>query len=169
MNQACEPRSYGDGKIVCVCNEAYCDDLEPVKKSENITLYESAKSGLRFSPSSLAFKQDIPEENSYFKFSTSIEIDSTKKFQTLLGFGGAFTDAVGVNLRSLPPKLGKRIILDYYSENGLEYSLGRIPIGGTDFSLDKYTYADEPDDFLLEKFKIAREDFEYKVKFMNQY
>lgn len=32
---------------------------------------------------------------------TVLNIDTSKKYQTILGFGGAFTDSVGINIRNL--------------------------------------------------------------------
>jgi hypothetical protein len=52
----------------------------------------------------------------------------------------------------------------YYGPNGLEYNLGRIPMGGVDFSTRTYTYDDEEYDTTLEKFSLTDEDFLYKVR-----
>lgn len=60
--------------------------------------------------------------------------------------------------------MATRIIRDYFSTSGLEYSLARIPIGGTDFSTRKYTYADQREDLNLTKFSLADEDQKYKVR-----
>ncbi|KAK8404907.1 hypothetical protein O3P69_001482 [Scylla paramamosain] len=39
----------------------------------------------------------------------------------------------------------KQVILTaYYSPEGLEYTMGRVPVGGTDFSTHPYTYDDLP-------------------------
>ena len=46
---------------------------------------------------------------------------------------------------------------------GTEYTLARIPMASTDFSTHEYSYCDKPDDFNLETFALAPEDYEYKV------
>ena len=46
---------------------------------------------------------------------------------------------------------------------GTEYTLGRVPMAGTDFSLREYSYCDTPDDFDLTTFALAQEDYDYKV------
>jgi glucosylceramidase len=46
------------------------------------------------------------------------------------------------------------IINDYFSDNGLEYSMARTPIGGSDFSIRPYTYDDETDDKNLTHFAL---------------
>lgn len=54
----------------------------------------------------------------------------------------------------------------YYSPEGLEYNLGRVPIGGTDFSTHPYTYDDlsEGEDPALHHFSLTSEDIKYKVR-----
>lgn len=41
--------------------------------------------------------------------------------------------------------------------------MGRVPIGGTDFSFRGYTYQDNDTDATLKSFNLTSEDFEYKV------
>lgn len=87
-----------------------------------------------------------------------------KKYQKIIGFGGAFTDASGLNIKALPEKLQQNIINDYFSDKGIEYTLGRIPIGGSDFSTHPYSYDDtHPEDFEFKHFNLTKEDFDYKV------
>lgn len=96
-----------------------------------------------------------------------ITVDPSVRFQTLLGFGGAFTDAVGINLNKLSANARDRLMRAYFDgERGIGYRLGRVPIAGTDFSTREYSYADEEeneDDFELETFDLAREDLEAKA------
>lgn len=49
-----------------------------------------------------------------------------------------------------------------FSEDGLEYNVGRIPMAASDFSTRPYTYHDE-EDRLLRNFSLAPEDYELKV------
>ena len=83
--------------------------------------------------------------------------------QKVLGFGGAFTDSTGINLKKLEPKLSQQILVDYFSRDGLEYNVGRIPIGGSDFSARPYSYDDSGIDKSLKHFNLTEEDFQYKV------
>ena len=93
----------------------------------------------------------------------TITINRNKKYQRLLGFGGAFTDAAAINILGLGSGMSQRIISDYYSSDGLSYSMGRIPMAGCDFSSRKYTYDDGPEDFDLKNFKLTDEDLKFKV------
>ena len=54
----------------------------------------------------------------------------------------------------------------YFSSDGAEFNLVRIPIGGTDFSTRGYTYDDGSEDIALTRFTLAPEDYDYKVFFM---
>lgn len=51
----------------------------------------------------------------------------------------------------------------YYSDEGIEYGIGRIPMAGTDFSTRTYSYDDVEGDVTLSNFNLAEEDFVYKV------
>lgn len=93
-----------------------------------------------------------------------ITIDLGSKFQTILGWGGAFTDAATINIASLPEHLSEKLLASYYGYEGLQYNFGRIPIAGSDFSTHAYSYDDSPDaDPKLEKWKLQPEDIEYKI------
>ena len=59
-------------------------------------------------------------------------------YQTIIGFGGAFTEATGVSIKKLPSDKQDKIIKEYFSKEGLNYSIGRLPIGSSDFSLNSY-------------------------------
>ena len=64
-----------------------------------------------------------------------IVLDETETFQEILGFGGAFTDSAGYNINLMEdPSTRTKIIEAYYAKNTLDYSLGRINMGGCDFS-----------------------------------
>jgi hypothetical protein len=55
-------------------------------------------------------------------------------------------------------------ISEYYGPKGIGYTFVRTAIGGTDFSTRFYTYDDGDVDVTLSNFKLAVEDYEYKVR-----
>ena len=60
-----------------------------------------------------------------------------------------------------------RLVKDYFSsEHGIEYSIGRVPIGGSDFSTRPYSYDDHAGDESLSKFALEPEDLKYKIPYM---
>lgn len=56
----------------------------------------------------------------------------------------------------------------YYGSNGSRYSLGRIPIAGTDFSTRPYTYDDVAGDVSLQNFSLTEEDYDYKIPYLRK-
>ncbi|XP_054163779.1 putative glucosylceramidase 1 [Oppia nitens] len=69
-------------------------------------------------------------------------------------------------LSSVDPTLSRAIIESYYGSNGIEYTFGRIPIGGTDYSLRPYTLDDVYNDKQLKHFSLQKEDFEWKIPYV---
>ena len=52
-----------------------------------------------------------------------------------LGFGGAFTDSAGYNINLMKDEIIiNKIIEAYYDPKNIDYSIGRVNIGGCDFS-----------------------------------
>ncbi len=75
------------------------------------------------------------------------------EYQKFIGFGGSITEAAGYAYSRLNEEKKEQIIKDIFSENGLNYSLIRLPIGSCDFSLKSYSYSSKKDlsDFSIEK------------------
>ena len=75
------------------------------------------------------------------------------KYQEIIGFGGAFTEASGVAFSSLSENKKNELINDYFSSDGLNYAICRLPIGSSDFSIKSYSYSDKSDlsNFTIEK------------------
>ena len=91
-------------------------------------------------------------------FDSIIQIDMQKQFQTIIGFGGAFTESTAYVLNQMTTSDRKRVIDHYFNKTtGLNYTIGRVHINSCDFSLENYTYV-SPNDLTLESFDIAREE-----------
>jgi glucosylceramidase len=59
------------------------------------------------------------------------------------------------------------LLIHYFS--GLGYTIGRVPIGASDYSLDVYSYAEVPGDMNLTYFALGDEDIKYKVRHIKIY
>ncbi|XP_076249035.1 lysosomal acid glucosylceramidase-like [Calliopsis andreniformis] len=166
--KGCITRHFGVDGIVCVCNATYCDSSPPtdprVLDDGDLSWYTTTKAGLRMSMTYAKFGSNPRNAD------TTLIIDSTKKYQTIFGFGGAFTDSAGINIRKLSPATQNQLIRAYYDPKaGSRYMLGRVPIGGTDFSTRPYTYDDvDGEDVQLKKFSLQHEDYAYKIPFMQK-
>ena len=79
------------------------------------------------------------------------------EYQTVKGFGGAFTESASTTLDKLSPEKRDQVIKLYFDENeGIGYTIGRVHMNSCDFSLDNYTCVDEGDE-TLETFQIERD------------
>ncbi|CAG9763952.1 unnamed protein product [Ceutorhynchus assimilis] len=140
----------------CVCNATHCDSVPPLL---NLTyseyqLYSSSKENLGF--------QSTQGKFSNVTLANEVLVSLKTHYQKILGFGGAFTDSTGINIDSLSNKCQSLLLESYFGSTGIGYSVGRVPIGGTDFSLKGYSYCDKQDDS-LDSFALQEEDFKYKV------
>ncbi|XP_078050529.1 putative glucosylceramidase 3 isoform X2 [Augochlora pura] len=170
-SQECVPRSFGRNKIVCVCNATYCDEtperVPKVPEDGSFYWYVSTKDGRRMSFSEQKFGQCKHSPLEFLNTAT-FNLDRTKKYQQILGFGGAFTDASGIHIASMSNATQQQILKAYFGKGGNRYSIGRLPIGGSDFSVRPYTYDDSNNDVTLEKFSLAEEDYDYKIPYLQK-
>ncbi len=96
----------------------------------------------------------------------TIILDRDRKFQTLVGIGGALTDASAETFYKLPAKQQQEILTAFFDKaQGLGFSLCRTNIHSCDFSSSSYTYAEVPGDTSLKHFSIAP-DLKYKIPFI---
>ncbi|MDW5288909.1 glycoside hydrolase family 30 protein [Formosa sp. PL04] len=90
----------------------------------------------------------------------SIFVNTNKTFQTMLGIGGAITDASAVVFSKLPKDKQEELIQAYYGEDGIGYNIIRTSIHSSDFSPESFTYIEEGDKelttFSIEKDKEFR-------------
>ena len=106
---------------------------------------------------------DQPEEH----FPT-IMIDPHKTFQTIEGFGGAFTDAASVTFGKLPHDSQEKILKACFdSSEGNGYTLCRTTIHSCDYSDEMYTYDDVAGDKELKYFSVAH-DLKYRIPFIKR-
>ncbi|XP_050716144.1 lysosomal acid glucosylceramidase-like isoform X1 [Eriocheir sinensis] len=179
-NDECRSRDYGHGSTVCVCDATHCDTLPPIDPPPAPSSYiiSSDKAGRRWDITKAAFTEfsstlspnDILSDELEEEV-VEVRLDTEERYQTIIGFGGAFTDAAGLNILSLPLKLQDTVLRAYYAPEGLQYTMGRVPIGGTDFSTHPYTYDDLPHGYAdptLLKFALAKEDLSAKIPMIRQ-
>lgn len=82
-------------------------------------------------------------------------VDPSHTFETIVGIGGAITDAAAETFAKLPQGRQKELIRAYYDPSaGIGYSIARTQINSCDFSSKSYTYVAD-DDQELKTFDIA--------------
>lgn len=135
---------------VCVCNATSCDEFSNdylSLKTNDVGIYQTSLAGDRLAYSTLTTEDAVDAAADFV-------IDTTKQYQKIIGFGGAFTDATSINVYKMDAEVQKLITDAYFAKNGLQYTVGRIPIGSTDFSEYIYSYNPVVDDFEMENFSI---------------
>ena len=79
------------------------------------------------------------------------------RYQTMVGFGGSFTEAATWALAQLEDEASEAVLRAYFDpRDGLGYSIGRTHINSCDFSLENWACADVADDWSLEHFNLRR-------------
>ncbi|MFL5639939.1 MAG: glycoside hydrolase family 30 protein, partial [Gemmatimonadaceae bacterium] len=131
-------------------------------QAREIAVYTTAdKTSYRLSATDkLTFKQvGQPLETQICVF-----VDPTRKSQTILGIGGALTDASAETFARIPAAKQAELMTAYFDPNkGIGYRLGRIHIHSCDFSSASYTYVNEGDKE-LKSFSIEH-DKRFRIPF----
>lgn len=132
---------------------------------KKVTVYTTAaNTDLRLSPTAhLVFaKAAQPLETEI-----SIFVEPQRKFQSLMGIGGAITDASAEVFAKLSKEKQQEFLTAYYdTQKGIGYSLLRTTIHSSDFSSGSYTYIEEGDKD-LKTFSIDH-DKQYRIPMIKQ-
>ena len=91
-----------------------------------------------------------------------ILVNRSRRFQTLEGFGGAFTEAAAVTWKALPPDQREALLQGYFGtsankDNGHGYTLCRVHMNSCDFALGNYAHVEVAGDTALAHFNIDRD------------
>ncbi|MGH9435612.1 MAG: glycoside hydrolase family 30 protein, partial [Terriglobia bacterium] len=73
-----------------------------------------------------------------------IQIDPAERYQEVLGFGGAFTDASCYLFHQMPAESRHALLSELYGPAGLGLSVGRTCMGSSDYSTEMYSYDESP-------------------------
>ncbi|CAJ0956498.1 unnamed protein product, partial [Mesorhabditis belari] len=155
--------NYEEPSMVCVCNASYCDEIASpgVLGANEAQMYTTNSAGKRM------WREAILFENTQ-QYDYVITLDPTQQAQQIFGFGGTFTDAVGINLLSLNAYARQQLINTLFSVKGSEYTLAKVSIGSNAFSTRVYSNNDNDGDFNNSKFSLTAEDRQYKIPFILQ-
>jgi glucosylceramidase len=94
-------------------------------------------------------------------------VDPSKTYQTLLGIGGALTDASAETFAKLPKDKQQEVLDSYFdASKGIGYTFARTNIHSCDFSSESYTYVAEGDKE-LRSFSVAH-DRQFRIPFIKQ-
>lgn len=80
------------------------------------------------------------------------------EYQTILGFGGAVTEAAGYAYSKLTKENQEKALELYFGLEGNRYHLMRTHIDSCDFSLSTYAAMNDPEDTHMQSFTLVREE-----------
>ncbi len=83
-----------------------------------------------------------------------IHLDPRDKYQEILGFGGAFTDAACYMINQLDEAARNKFLEDIFSPSGMGLNMGRLTVAQCDFGRVCYSYNDTPDDIQMKNFSL---------------
>lgn len=123
-------------------------------RAQTVKLHVSSKAGDR-----LSVKPDAQFADSK-PLGISFEIDETKKFQKIDGFGASIMEAGIMTLNTLPADRQEAVLRALFDPNeGAGYTAMKTPLAGTDFQSAGpwFTYDDTPGDVELKHFSVDRD------------
>ena len=89
--------------------------------------------------------------------SPDVTVDDTAPAQVWEGFGGSFNE-MGWNVLSMLTDADRATALNLlFGADGARFAFGRIPIGASDYAMDRYTLDETPGDTTLASFSIDRD------------
>jgi glucosylceramidase len=137
------------------------EPVRPVKAQVIVTAKDTL---LRLSPIADVTFKDFGQPT---ETQVCIFLDPTHTFQTMVGIGGALTDASAETFAKLPEASQKEFMTAYYDgKKGSGYNFSRTNIGSCDFSSETYTYV-EKDDSLLTSFSVAHDE-KFRIPFIKK-
>ncbi|MGA9470810.1 MAG: glycoside hydrolase family 30 beta sandwich domain-containing protein [Terriglobales bacterium] len=96
-----------------------------------------------------------------------VELNPSVKFQEILGFGGAFTDAACYTFNRLTPQKREQLFHELFHPSEMGLSVGRICVGASDYSTKVYSFDEGEADPDLTRFSIER-DREYILPMLRE-
>jgi len=96
-----------------------------------------------------------------------VELNPSVKFQEILGFGGAFTDAACYTFNRLTPQKREQLFHELFHPSEMGLSVGRICVGASDYSTKVYSFDEGEADPDLTRFSIEH-DREYILPMLRE-
>ena len=96
-----------------------------------------------------------------------IQLNPRVKFQEILGFGGAFTDATCYTFNRLTPPAREELFHELFHSSEMGLSVGRICVGSSDYSTKVYSFDEGEADPDLTRFSIDH-DREYILPMLRE-
>ena len=95
----------------------------------------------------------------------TIALNSSKRFQEILGFGAAFTDAACYTFNRLDPSAREQLFHELFHPSEMGLSVCRTCMGSSDYSTEVFSYDEGEPDPEMKRFSIAH-DQQYVLPMM---
>lgn len=79
--------------------------------------------------------------------------------QEVVGFGGTFNELGWDAMQNLPLAERSKVMASLFAEDGAHFTLGRTPVGASDYAMGYYSYNDVKDDYTMRNFCIDRDRY----------
>ena len=111
----------------------------------------------------LARRSSLRPRKSISDDAVTVVVDPEQRFQSIEGFGGAFTESAGIVFSQLSTEKQQEVLRAYFdADKGHGYRLCRTHINSCDFSEGNYAYTEVDGDVELKHFSIER-DHKYLI------
>jgi len=108
---------------------------------------------LRYAPGpSLTWRTGAAENNA-----NAITVNPSQKFQEILGFGGALTDATCYMFNQLPSPAREQLFHELFHPSEMALNVCRTCIGSSDYSTEMFSYDEGDPDPEMKRFSIAHD------------
>jgi len=119
-------------------------------------------------PDRLTPKDHLPLGPNYAQQNIHYVINPGLKYQTIIGFGGAFTESSAYVLSQINATQQQKVFDMYFSSQGHKYTMGRTHIGSCDFSMEFYDYNNVSGDVSMQHFNLTSYDMERVIPFIKR-
>lgn len=146
-------------------SDSHCVTKRMIMSSKNDGYFNEKYIKLTSTSSEVHNNHSYPDPQN--DFISKITANSHTRYQQILGFGGAFTEASAINFYKLAENLRNEVITSYFHINQSNYNMGRLSINSNDFSLGSYSFDEFVNDYKLEHFDAnVTHDEAYIVPFI---
>ncbi len=122
--------------------------------SDNAGKLRESRGGI-FADTKVSWVRDYKHEGIYRTQPLPVvHIDPDKKYQEILGFGAAFTDAACYMIDQLDQNAQDELLEDIFAPSRMGLNMGRTTVAQCDFGRVCYSYNDTPEDVAMKNFSI---------------
>ena len=161
--------------VLCALLTMFACTNKPVSKPEGqlVKPFDAIKAQVFTTARDTSLRLTQTADAQFEEFGQPVEtqvcvfVDSSQTFQTMIGIGGALTDASAEVFAKLPEAAQKEFFASYYdTEKGIGYKFARTNIASCDFSSDTYGYVAD-NDTSLSSFNVDH-DQKFRIPFIKQ-